>query len=169
MPRITCEELNSVWEAKLKLEREQRNLLDLKIMARPPAGISTSVLDGMPHSKPAPCNVERIAELILNSQKLIADFVKTLEQRKFDLLTKLQALNLNELQQRVLSYHYVACLKFNEIAKLMNFTKDYTHYLHRHGLCSLGLSISEMNKLKPSSSFVNSSSLTNLASSCERI
>lgn len=144
MPIMTCEELNSVWTIQQTIEKEQRRLKDLRIIAEP----SAPILDGMPHAKPLSYKVERIAGMIVDCQRAIDDLCKTLEQRKFELLSKLQSLKLNELQQRVLSYHYVACMKFSEIAKLMGWTKDYIHFLHRHGLRSLGLSVSEMNKTK---------------------
>lgn len=147
MPLLTCEELNAVWSVKKQLEREQRNLVDLRLMAEP----SRAPLDGMPHATPLTYKVERIAGLIVESQKLISQLSELLANRKFELLSKLQSLNLNELQQRVLSYHYVACLKFSEIAHLMNFTKDYIHFLHRHGLKALGLSSEAMNKCKKAS------------------
>lgn len=146
MPLMTCEELNSVWTVKRRLEREQRNLVDLRIMAEP----SANVLDGMPHATPLTYKVERIAAQMADSQRLIERLGELLAQRKFELLTKFQALKLNELQQRVLSYHYVACLKFKEIAKLMHFTDDYIHFLHRHGLKSLGLTIDIVKKFKKS-------------------
>lgn len=143
-PLITCEELNAVWIVKKRLEREQRNLDDLQLMADP----VPQPLDGLPHAQPLTYKVERIAGLMIESQQLIARLGKMLAQRKFELLMKLQALQLNELQQRVLSYRYVACLKFVDIAKLMNYTKLHVHFLHRQGLKALGLTIDDMNKAK---------------------
>ena len=147
MPLMTCEELNSVWSVKRRLEREKRNLVDLQIMAEP----STPNLDGMPHAHPLTYKVERIAALMVDSQRLIEQLGELLANRKFELLTKIQSLKLNELQQRVLSYHYVACLKFKEIARLMSFTDDYIHFLHRHGLKSLGLSVELVKKFRKTS------------------
>ena len=146
MPMMSCEELNSVWAIKRSIEKEERRLKDLQILAEP----STPILDGLPHATPVTYKVERIAGMMVDCQKVIDDLNKSLEQQKFNLLTRIQSFNLKELQQRVLSYHYVACLKFSEIAKIMGWTKDYIHFLHRHGLRSLGLSISEMNKSKHS-------------------
>lgn len=147
MPVMTCEELNSVWSVKRRLEREKRNLIDLQIMAEP----ASPRLDGMPHTHPLTYKVEGIATMMVDSQRLIDQLGESLAQRKFALLNKLQSLNLNELQQRVLSYHYVACLKFKEIARLMSFTDDYIHFLHRHGLKSLGLSVDIVKKFRKSS------------------
>lgn len=144
MPLLTCEELNAVWIVKKRLEREQRNLVDLRLMAEP----SSPQLDGTPHEKPLTYKVERIATLMVESQQLIERLGNLLSERKFELLRKLQALQLNELQQRVLSYHYVACLEFSEIAKLMSFTKRHILFLHRQGLKALGLTAELMNKIK---------------------
>ena len=144
MPAITCEELSEVWTLKQSLAMEQRRLIDLRSLAEP----STPILDGMPHVQPLTFKVERIAGLMIDCQQLIEKLEQEIAQRKFELLTKLQAVKINEIQQRVLSYRYVACLKFNEIAKAMNFTYVYIHILHRKGLKSLGLTNDEMAKLK---------------------
>lgn len=144
MPLLTCEELNAVWIVKKRLEREQRNLVDLRLMAEP----SPPPLDGLPNAKSLTYKVERIATLMIESQQLIERLGNMLAERKFELLTKLQSLQLNELQQRVLSYHYVACLKFAEIAKLMSYTKLHVHFLHRQALKALGLTVDDMNKVK---------------------
>lgn len=150
---MTYAELNAVWDAKLRLERERRRLVDLKVCA-----VSmTPLLDGMPHATALQSKVEQIALLIAESEQVIKDMCQTLAQRKFELLSRLQALPMNELQQRVLSYHYVACLKFKEIAKRLNFTKEYISKLHNRGLQALGLDVDEMNKFKKSSIVLNSS------------
>lgn len=147
MSMLSYEELNGVWETKLRLEREKRRLVDLKVCA-----VSmTPILDGMPHAPALESKVERSALLIAETEQKIKDMCQSLVQRKFDLLTRLQALPLNELQQRVLSYHYVACLRFPEIAKMLSFTKDYVNKLHNRGLRALGLDVDEMNKFKQSS------------------
>ncbi len=150
---MTYAELNAVWEAKLRLEREKRRLTDLKVCA-----VSmTPILDGMPHAASLDSTVERLALLIANTEKSIAELCDNLARRKFELLTRLQALPLNELQQRVLSYHYVACLRFKEIAKMMNFTKEYISKLHNRGLRALGLDVDAMNQFKKSSAIRNDS------------
>ena len=147
MSILSYDELNSVWETKLRLEREKRRLVDLKVCA-----VSmTPILDGMPHATALESKVERITLLIADTEQTIKDMCQSLVQRKFELLTRLQALPLNELQQRVLSYHYVACLRFSEIAKMLSFTKDYVNKLHNRGLRALGLDVDEMNKFKQSS------------------
>ena len=151
MPLITCEELNAVWSCKKCMEKEQRNLVDLRIMADP----VPAPLDGLPHAKPLTYKVERIAGLIIECQQLIDRLGEMLAQRKFELLTKLQSFQLDELQQRVLSYHYVACLKLRDIAKLMNFSLVYIQSLHRKGLKSLGLTVEAMNDEKKKSLITN--------------
>lgn len=150
---MTYAELNAVWETKLRLEREKRRLVDLKVCA-----VSmTPILDGMPHAPALESKVERIALLIADTEQTIKNMCQSLAQRKFELLTRLQALPLNELQQRVLSYHYVACLSFKEIAKMLNFTKEYISKLHNRGLRALGLDVDEMNKFKQPSIVRNNS------------
>lgn len=144
MARITCEELNAVWHIKRQIEREQRRLHDLELCIAP----TPPVLDGMPHCPPLVYKVERVATLLLDTQQLINSLGEQLAQCKFELLMKLQSFRLSELQERVLSYHYVACLKFGEIAKLMNYTYQHIHRLHNQGLNSLGLTFNQMNSCK---------------------
>lgn len=154
MQRITCEELLSVWTVQQSIEKEKRRLIDLRILAAPPDPPLVARLDGMPHANPVPVDFGRIAGMIVDCRLAIDRLGELLAQRKFELLTKLQSLNLKELQQRVLSYHYVACLSFKKIAGIMNFTYSYMHMLHRKGLKFLGLTVDEINKAKQSSIFV---------------
>ena len=146
MPIMTCNELNAVWIIKLKIEREQRRLRDLQILAEP----SVPKLDGMPHAKPLTYKVERIAAMMVDCRQSIDNLNKSLEQQKIDLLAKLQSLKLKELQQRVLFYHYVACMPFNAIAKIMGFTRNYIQKLHNKGLNFLGLTLNDMRQCKQS-------------------
>ena len=141
---MTGTELNAVWALKTRLDREKRRLQDLQVMAES----MTPLLDGMPHAKPLTFKVEKTAMLIVTCQEKIAELTDRLIQTKFDLLINLQALNLNEMCERVLSYRYVACLTFGAIAKLMNITRDYAWKIYKRGLASLGLTLDEMNALK---------------------
>ena len=150
MVKITCEELNSVWTLKKAIEREQRRQLDLQVFAES----TTAVLDGMPHAKPMTFKVERIATLIAESREMISKLIERFVKSKFDLLIKIQSCKLDELPERVLSYHYVSCLTFKEIARLMNYTKEYISMLHGKGLKSLGLTVKEMTACKNNQNFV---------------
>lgn len=154
MQRITCEELLSVWTVQQSIEKEKRRLIDLRILAAPPDSPLVARLDGMPHTNPVPVDFGCIAGMIVDCRLAIDRLGEIIVQRKLQLLTKLQSLNLKELQQRVLSYHYVACLPFKNIAELMNFTYSYTNMLHRKGLKFLGLTVDEINKAKQSAIFV---------------
>lgn len=149
MPKITCAELNGVWELAKKIEREKRRLEDLRILA---AG-TTPILDGMPHTQPIDFKVERLATMMSDTESLIRALLKQLADLKFALLMKLQSFGLDELQERVLTYHYVSCLKFKEIAKLMSYTKEYVSMLHSKGLKALGLSTSTMTAVRKDISF----------------
>ena len=152
---MTCEELLSVWTVQRSIEKEQRRLVDLRILAAPPAPHLIARLDGMPHANPVPVDFGRIAGMIVDCRLAIDRLGEIIEQRKFQLLTKLQSLKLKELQQRVLTYRYVACRKFREIAEIMNFTYSYIHMLHRKGLKALGLTVDELNKAQNSAAFVD--------------
>lgn len=144
MIRMSCAELNVVWVLKMRLDREQRRLQDLQIIAES----MTPILDGMPHAKPLSYKVEQLATMTADCKDTIANLTEQLVQAKFNLLSKLQSLKLNELYERVLSYHYVACLQFDAIAKLMSFTRDYVWKLHKRGLEFVGLTLEEMTALK---------------------
>ena len=144
MIQMSCAELNSVWELTAQLDREKRRLQDLQVMAES----MTPILDGMPHAKPLTYKVERLAIMTTNCKDTIATLTEQLIQAKFELLTKLQSFKLKELYERVLSYHYVACLKFGAIAKLMSFTREYVWFLHKKGLQGLGVDLNEMLAIK---------------------
>lgn len=147
MVQMSCAELNMVWDLKMRLDREQRRLQDLQVMAES----MTPILDGMPHAKPLTYKVEQLATMTADCKDTIANLTEQLIQAKFDLLTKLQSLNLHERCERVLNYHYVSCLKFGAIAKLMNYTRDYVWKLHKRGLEFVGLTLEEMTNLRKQS------------------
>ena len=147
MVQITCEELNSVWAIKKRIEREKRRIKDLQILAES----ITPILDGMPHAKPLTFKVEKIAMEKLACEQLISELSVQMIQDKFDLLTKIQSRHLNELQERVLSYHYVSCLCLNEISKTMNYSRRYIEKLLTNGLIALGLSVEMMNEYRKAS------------------
>ena len=144
MVTVTCEELNSVWTLKKALEREQRRLKDLQLIAAP---VSPQA-DGLPHVRSASSKVERLATMIADCGQLIDSLTEKIANRKVDLLIRLQSLNLAELQERVLCYHYVACKTFKETSRLMSFTNDYVCYLHRRGLEAVGLTSAEIKRYK---------------------
>lgn len=143
---MTGAELNFARFLQAQLEREQRRLQDLQVMAES----MTPIFDGMPHVKPQTFKTERMALLIVGCQKKIELLTEQLVQTKFDLLTKLQAINLDEQSERVLSYRYVACLTLKAIAKLMNCTSDYVWKMHKRGLRLLGLTLSDVKEAKTS-------------------
>ena len=141
---ITCSELNSVWDLSKSISRERQRVEDLRLMATR----TTQILDGMPHTKPMTFKVERVAVMIADSENFLSALGEQLIDAKFNLLMKIQSFKLPELQERVLSYHYVSCLRMKEVAQLMNYTKEYISLLHCRGLKALGLNVEEMNKLK---------------------
>lgn len=141
---ITANILNSVWNMKKQINFQQRRLRDLEILA----SSTTALLDGVPHSKPLTSKIERFAVMIDDCQRKIIELSEQIVQRKLELLALLHEQNLNEPCERVLSYHYVACLPHGEIAQLMHYTRNYIWKLHRRGLRSLGLTVEEMSKLK---------------------
>lgn len=146
MSNLSCSMLNSVWEIKKALEREQRRLQDLEVFA----SSTTPILDGMPHAKPLVYKVERIATMTCECKARIDELAEQLIQAKFNLLNQIQAQRINEPIERVLCYHYVACLRMKDVAKLMGYCRDYVWKLHNRGLRILGLSTTEMKKLKAS-------------------
>lgn len=127
--------LNSVWELKLKYERETRRLEDLRFLAHP----STPPMDGMPHAPAQASKVEKLATLIVDAEQSLATLAEQIETQKFKLLSLLNQILMDELPQRVLNYRYVGCQSFNAIAKLLHYTRQYILRLHDKGLCALNL------------------------------
>ena len=137
---ITANTLNSVWNLKKQINFQQRRLHDLEVMA----SSTTALLDGIPHSKPLTGKIERFVVLIDDCRRTIEQLFELIIQRKLELFALLHAQNLSESCARVLTYHYVDCLRHGDIAKLMNYTRNYIWKLHRQGLRTLGLTMEEM-------------------------
>ena len=129
---------------KKSLEAEKRRLFDLQVLSES----TTAILDGMPHSKPLTYKIERITALIVECENRLRQLAEELVQAKCDLLNKLQALNWKEIHLRILNYHYVSCLTFNKIAKLMNFSLPYVSKLHYQALKILGFESMARNRRK---------------------
>lgn len=143
------QELNSVWAIKLQYDRALARLQDLRVLAEP----TTPKLDGMPHAPAQSSKVETIATLIVETEKTLGDLATQIEREKFLLLSKLQTITMRDLPHRVMSYHYVACLSFNAIAKLMAFSRRYIVRLHDEAIRSLGLNVQTMIAFKKSMQF----------------
>ena len=141
---MTCEELNSVWALQKILCREQQRLSDLRVLAE----ATTPILDGMPHVKPMTFKVERLALMMGETEALIQALVNKICEAKCELLTKIQSFGLSDLHERVLKFHYVACMKLNEVSKRMNFSSRYVTKLHSQALKQLGLSFEQMRKAR---------------------
>lgn len=127
--------LNSVWELKLKYERETRRLEDLRFFAQP----SAPPLDGMPHAPAQSSKVEKLATLIVDAERTLTTIAEQIEAQKVKLLSLLDQTSMEELPQRVISYRYVGCQSFNAIAKLLHYTRQYILRLHDKGLNALNL------------------------------
>ena len=133
MPQITFEELNSVWTLKKELDREKRRLFDLESLL----SSTTVYLDGMPHAKPLESKIELFTEQIIDCKNRIGELCEEYIQRKFELLCRINAFKLPELQNRILCYHFVSCMKLSEVAKFLNFTRRYIEILLHKALVYL--------------------------------
>lgn len=155
--KITWRELQSVWQVKNTFEREKNRLCDLQVLSES----TTALLDGMPHAKPLTFKVERITALIVECEGRIERLADEFVKAQCDLLNKLEALNLEDIYLRILNYHYVACKKFGEISRLMNFTFQNTKKIFRQAIKALGLNMEELGEYKSSIEFngVQSSSI----------
>ncbi|MBR2519737.1 MAG: hypothetical protein IKE46_08135 [Selenomonadaceae bacterium] len=127
--------LNSVWELKLKYDRETHRLEDLRFLAHP----STPPMNGMPHATAQASKVEKLATLIVDAERTIQSLADQIETQKFKLLSLLNQTSMDELPQRVINYRYVGCQSFNAIAKLLHYTRQYIIRLHDKGLNALNL------------------------------
>lgn len=139
-------ELNEVRIIKKQFDRECRRLEDLRALAQP----STPPLDGMPHgsSPPLSSKVETVAMLIVESEQTVVRLSEDMESAKYRVLVALQSVPMKELSQRVLSYHYVGCKSFEEIAKILHYSKWHIIRLHDEGIQSLNLDVHTMIQFK---------------------
>lgn len=147
---ITCEELFSVWALEAELEKEKKHCQDLQVLAE----TTTKYLDGMPRSNNMVSKVEKFALSITVSKGKMNSLSEQILQQKIELMSKLQSLELPELQFRILNYHYVATLTFRAIAKLLHYTTRHINNLHRKALGALGLSNEEIVSYRISNHFL---------------
>ena len=132
---MTFEELNSVVEVKSELEAENQRLKDLRFAASQ----TVSTLSELPKTKPLESKIERFTALIIESEERIAKLTETFIQRQIELFSRIEALKLPELQKRILSYHFVSCMKLSAVARMLNYSRRYVEMQFNKVLSSLGI------------------------------
>lgn len=126
---LTSSELKSVKEIRAKIDFETRRLESLKSCA-----MTTTRLDGLPHSKPQMSVPEKLAIEIAESEAKIEKLVEEMTVRAVELTNKIYETVANVTIAEVLTLRYVAGLKVEEIARRLNFTRSYIWKLHNRGL-----------------------------------
>ena len=126
---MTIEELNSVLDLKKQIETEISKLADLKLCS----GVSSSKVSAVPKTQALTSMTEKIVVKISEAEARISRLEDKLAEAQAELVTKLTAAlsGKSALWASVLVRHYCAGLAFNVIARQLNFTVDYIHFLHR--------------------------------------
>ncbi len=90
--------------------------------------------------KPQMSVPEKLAIEIAESEAKIEKLVEEMTVRAVELTNKIYETVANVTIAEILTLRYVAGLKVEEIARRLNFTRDYVWKLHNRGLRILGLS-----------------------------
>ena len=127
---MTVEELNSVFEVKAKIESERAKLETLKICSE---SVKPIELSGLPKAKNQSSAVERFAVSIIESEQKILALQNELVEVAATLAQKLTAEleNSSPLLLSVMIRRYCGTMSFNEIARSLNFTRNYIQKLHK--------------------------------------
>lgn len=127
---MTIEELNSVFEVKAKIESERAKLETLRICS---ATVKPVELSDLPKAKNQSSAVERFAVAIIETEQKILALQNELVEVAAKLATKLtsELKNQNSLLLSVMIRRYCACMTFNEMARSLNFTRNYIQKLHK--------------------------------------
>lgn len=123
---MTEKELNSVRDLNRQIRRLEQHLQALRLSAEN----LVPILDGLPHSNEAKSRVEKIAFMIIESERALDSLRKELTLAKSELVDKI----LREVDapalQTLLALRYVESLSFKETARRMRFTLRHVFRLH---------------------------------------
>lgn len=124
---MTYEELNVVRNLKKKLEAEKQKLSALRESITP----ATPKLNDAPHGTNTASPTEKLATMITDTERKIANLNIRIEIESFKLTNKIQAEVPNETEQALLIHRYINCKHFRDIGFLMGFSEAHVYFTHR--------------------------------------
>lgn len=123
---MTEKELNSVRELNKQIRRQEQHLQALRLSAEN----LVPILDGLPHSNEAKSRVEKIALMIIESERELENLRKEMTAAKSELVEKILRAVDEPAMQTLLALRYVECLSFKETARRLRFTLRHVFRLH---------------------------------------
>ena len=119
-------ELNQVRELKKRIQAVERHLQALRMSAEN----LVPIIDGLPHAKEAKSRVEKIALMIVASEREIETFREEIIQTKSALADKILCEVEEPTLQVLLVLRYVECLSFKDVARRMKSSLRHVYRLH---------------------------------------
>lgn len=123
---MTEQELNKVRAVKKRIKDLEKKLQTLKMSA----SNLVPIIDGLPHATQAKSRVERIALMIVDCERELANNRDRLTQAKEELADKVMCEVSEPEWQTLLVLRYVECLPFKDVAHRMFFGLRYVFKLH---------------------------------------
>lgn len=130
---MTQAELNKVRNLRDEVDAEKQRLATLRLAVQN----LSPVLDGMPHTPTQSSRVEKLAVLILDSERDLDELLVCLEDACVELSRKLKTAPLDPIEHKILVLRYVACMSFTEIEDAVNLSEARVFYWHRQGVQKL--------------------------------
>lgn len=126
---MTQGELKEVWRIKTELEkkREEYEAIEDAIQHITPS------YSGQPKSANKDSRLEKLVVRKTDLAKKIQELDERLFQQANKLFNEIWDSELNLIEKKVLVYRYVDCLKFEEIAEKMKYTRQHIYRSHRSG------------------------------------
>ena len=130
---MTQAELNKVRNLRDEVDAEKQRLATLRLAVQN----LSPVLDGMPHTPTQASRVEKLAVLILDSERDLDELLVCLEDACVELSRKLKTAPLDPIEHKILVLRYVACMSFTEIEDAVNLSEARVYFWHRQGVQKL--------------------------------
>ena len=123
---MTEKELNIVRELKKQIRDLERHLQALRLSAEN----LVPILDGLPHSNSAKSRVEKIALMIIESERELENLRAQLDRASEELPARIHD-EVSDVQERtLLLLRYVACMRFRDIAFQLERSEARVFQIH---------------------------------------
>ena len=123
---MTEKELNIVRELKKQIRDLERHLQALRLSAEN----LVPILDGLPHPNSAKSRVEKIALMIIESERELENLRAQLDRASEELPARIHD-EVSDVQERtLLLLRYVACMRFRDIAFQLERSEARVFQIH---------------------------------------
>lgn len=127
---MTFDELNRVRALREQLAAEIRRLETLRLSA---ASLCRQ-LDGLPRSTPLTSTPERLAAAIVDSEQKISELTAAIDESATELSAEIYSTISDNLIATVLVMNFCAGVSTGEIARRLNYTRNYIWKVRRRGI-----------------------------------